>query len=111
MRRVERVSAVLKQELALMIDKILNERFGIVTLTEVELQSDLKQAKVYVTCFDTKMEKQVIKTLEERRQEIQLGLGRRLKMKFTPKLIFLIDEGLENVNKVESLLRKVKKDN
>lgn len=109
MRRVQQVAKVLKKELASLIYKTLDNQFGIVTLTNIEVQPDLKEAKGYISCFERSFQKEVLKILNEQTKEFQHILGRRLKMKFTPKIIFLSDRSLENVAKVEQLLWEINK--
>lgn len=107
MRRVQQVAAVLKKELAPLTQEVLDKQFGIATLVNVSVQPDLKEAKVYVSCLDAAFEKKVLKKLNDHAKSFQHALGRRLRMKFTPKLTFLSDQGLENVAKVEELLEKI----
>lgn len=101
------MAALLKKELAPLIEENLDKNLGIVTLTDVELQPDFKEAKVYISCFEDLNEKKVLRSLEEKAKEFQHILGRRLRMKFTPKITFVIDSGLENVGKVEKLLEEI----
>lgn len=109
MRRVQQVAAVLKKELAPQICRELDENLGLVTVTDVEVQADLKEAKVYIGCFPKTQEKEVFKILEAKTRDFQHFLGQRLRMKFTPKLIFVPDTGLENVRRVEQTLLELKK--
>lgn len=109
MRRTEQVASVLIKELAPLIDEKLGEQFGIVTLVDALVTPDLKEAKVYVSCFDKNNEKQVLRVLEKTTPVFQKHLGKRLKMKFTPKISFYLDNSLENVIKVEQLLDDVSK--
>ncbi|MFA6493209.1 MAG: 30S ribosome-binding factor RbfA [Patescibacteria group bacterium] len=110
MRRTQQVAAVLRKELAPLVDEILGQQFGIVTLVDVIIQPDLKEAKVYISCLDKSVGKPVLKVLEKRAKGLQHVLGKRMRMKFTPKLTFLLDRSLENVIKVEELLDVVGKD-
>lgn len=109
MRRVQQVAAVLKKELALLADKAIDKNFGIVTLTGVDVQPDLKEAKAYVSCFEQNSEKEVLKILNAKANEFQHIMGRRLRMKFTPRIKFLLDRGIENVDKVERLFEEIDK--
>ena len=108
MRRVQQVAVVLKKELAPLIREALDNKFGIVTLIDVIVQPDLKEAKVYISCLDLTSEKEVLKVLNLKTKQFQHILGRRLRMKFTPRLTFVRDDSLENVVKVEELLVEIK---
>lgn len=109
MRRIEQVAKALKKELAPRVEELLGQKYGIVTLTDVKVQSDLKEAHVYVSCLDSKMEKKILQVLEKSAKDFQHFLGRRLQMRYTPKIIFRVDKGYENVDKVERLLSKIDK--
>lgn len=108
MRRLSQVAEVIKQELAPLIQNELPVEFGLVTLTDVEVQDDLKQAKIYVSCFEGDFDK-LLKVLEKNRSKFQKNLNRRLKMKYTPKIQFIPDKGFQNVCRVEDLLDKIQK--
>lgn len=107
MRRAQKVAAVLAKELALMITDALDSNFGVVTLTHADVQADLKEAKIYISCLEPKFEEKAIKTLTAKTRDFQQVLSKRLKMKFTPKIIFLVDSGWEEVDKIGRLLAKV----
>lgn len=108
-RRVEKVAKLLKQQMAIMVLETLPEEMGIVTVTDVEVSSDIKNATVFISCFDKTYEKDVKKRLEENSKEFQMILGRNLKMRYTPKLNFKIDQGLEKINRVEEILEEIEK--
>jgi len=108
-RRVQRVAKLLKQQLAIMVRVTLPEEVGIVTVTDVEVSSDIKNATVFISCFDKTYEKEVKKHLEENSKEFQRILGKNFQMRYTPKLNFKIDQGLEKINRVEELLKEIKK--
>lgn len=108
MRRVEQVAEVCQHELAGLIYKDLDNNYGLVTLTNFEVTSDFKDAKAYISCFDQTYQDKVLKLLNQLALKYQHILGRSLKMKFTPKIKFLPETGLDNVTKVEQLLNKVK---
>ena len=109
MRRVQQVAAFLQKKLALLVDETLDKDLGIVSITYVDVQPDLKSARVYISCLNRNSEKKVLKKLEDNAKEFQHILGRHLKTKFTPKITFLADRGVENVAKIEQLLEKIKK--
>ena len=57
-QRVQRVSDLLQRELALILQNELTDpRLDFLTITEVDLSPDLKQAKVYVRCLSKSAEK------------------------------------------------------
>lgn len=106
-RRVERVAALLKRELSKLTYEALPEDLGMATITEVFLSSDLKEAKVYVSCLKENSQKEIIKKLQAKAKDFQRILGRNLRMRYTPKIIFKVDQGLDEVRKIDELLKQI----
>jgi len=99
----------LKREISQLMHETLAENFGLVTLTDIRVAPDFKEATCYITVFDKANEKRVLVELEEKALEYQKFLGRKLRMKFTPKISFKIDNYNEEIDKVEKLLKEVDK--
>ncbi|OGD57320.1 ribosome-binding factor A [Candidatus Berkelbacteria bacterium RBG_13_40_8] len=108
-RRVQGVSALLKREISMLMHEMLAEEFGLVTLTDIKVTADFKEATVYITVLDKEKEEQVLGRLEEETPEYQKTLGRKLRMKFTPKIRFEIDSCHEKLANVEKLLKEIDK--
>lgn len=106
-RRVQKVSELLAQQISILILENIPEDLGLVTVTAVNTNADLKDASVFVSCLDKSSNQAVLKLLLDKAKEFQHVLGRRLSMKFTPRLHFLLDESQEEVNRVEELLEKI----
>lgn len=105
--RQEKVSSQIKREISVLASKHLTEKYGIVTITDVEITADFKDAKVYVSVFDNKKENDVINELEAQAKDFQKILGRKLRMKFTPCLKFIIDRYQSKLDKVDKLFGKI----
>ncbi|MGA2666939.1 MAG: 30S ribosome-binding factor RbfA [Patescibacteria group bacterium] len=108
-RRVEKVSELLRQQLSEQIRLNLPEELGIITVTAVDVNDDLKEANVYISCLNEASQKPVLNILFKKTQKFQQMLGKNLSMKFTPKLHFKIDKGLQKVNRIEELLDEIEK--
>lgn len=102
------MAKLLKRELAPLIDEAIPEDLGMVTLTDVEVQRDFKEAKVYISCFNQSRENDVLKVLDGKLKDFQKILGSRLEMRYTSKISFHLDHSLKNVDKVEHLLNVIK---
>lgn len=107
-RRVQKVAELLRELLAELIKENLSEELGLVTLTAVNVSNDLKEATVYISCYDKSSEEEVLRTLEQQTRGFQRQLGRQLVMKFTPRLTFKIEQGLEKINRIEEILNEIK---
>ncbi len=108
-RRVQEVSALLKREISQLCHETLAENFGLVTLTDIKVTADFKEATVFISCFEKEKEEEVLAKLEEVKPEYQRVLGRKLRMKFTPKISFKIDNYTRELDKVEKLLKEIDK--
>ena len=105
--RKEKVSSILKREISELIRKNLAEKYGLVTLTDIDLTNDFREAKVYIIVHQIKDEHEVLLLLFNKNIEFQRILGKKLKMKFTPRLNFIIDKNLEKIEKIDRLLEEI----
>lgn len=81
---------------------------GAITITEVRISPDLKQATVYAMPLGGRNVEAVIEALNANAYAFQADIGRQVKMKFTPRLTFVEDETFANVDKIDNLLRSVR---
>jgi ribosome-binding factor A len=87
------------------------EEYGLMTVTEVRMSPDLKIAKVYVSVFgDAERKKKTLALLEVEKHFVRAELGHNLRLKFTPSLVFYLDETLDNAMRIENLLHNIHKD-
>ncbi len=83
-----------------------------VTVVEVRISPDLKQAKVYVMPAADQNYPEVIKALNKHASFYRTELGKQMTTKYTPALKFYFDETLDRVSKIEALFNsdRVKQD-
>ena len=107
-RRVERVAALIRNEVSqLLINGIRDERIhlGMITITNVEVSGDLQHCKIYVSIYSEESKKDdVISCLNSARGFLRGELGRNLKLRRAPELVFLLDRGIEKGISVLNLL-------
>jgi ribosome-binding factor A len=101
----------MKKELGdILITKIKDPRVGFVTITDVEVTGDLQQATVYISVLGDEKEKQdSLLGLSKAKGFIRSEIGRRIRLRKTPELIFEFDEALERGNRIETILRDLNK--
>ncbi len=108
-RRTERLAEEIREEVALLIASELKDpRIGFVTVTRVEVTPDLRTARIYVGVLGT--EKQRTTSLAGLKQGagfLRRALGRTLRLRYTPELVFQYDEGLEASDRVAKLLAEI----
>jgi thiamine biosynthesis lipoprotein len=109
--RSERLAAELRQELAEMIEnELADPRLGSVTVTSVQLSGDGKTARVLVTPAGPEVEERSsLGALEHARGFLRRELASRLQLRYTPDLVFAIDHGPQNAQRVETLLDRLHK--
>jgi len=83
-----------------------------VSVTEVRLTPDLRQAKAYVKPLLGGDEAEVLTALRRNTAYLQREVAQRLGLKFAPKLHFLADESFEEADRIDQLLAnpRVKRD-
>lgn len=110
--RIKRVETLIKHEISnILLHEISDPRMGFVTITKVEVSKDIKFAKVYYSVFGT--EDQIKKTGEGLRSAtgyIKKIIGQRLELRFTPQIIFLLDDSVSKSMKMDRLLEDLKKE-
>lgn len=105
--RAERVGEQIKKELSLLLQTELKDpRIGFVTVTAVEATGDLSQAKVFLSVLgDDSKKEETLLALEKAKGFIRSELGKRIRLRHTPELIFKFDSSIEYGNRIESLIR------
>src|SRR4051812_9816632 len=102
--RPQRMADLLREEIAsFLVSGVKNDRIGFVTITEVRMTADLQTARVYYTAYgDERQQTQSADGLEESSHKIRAHLGKVLRMRYTPRLEFFVDKGLEHSYKIQS---------
>ena len=77
-----------------------------VSVTEVRMSPDLRNAKVYVKAAAGQDEGPMIKALQVNTAFFQREVAQRLGLKFAPKLRFLADESFDEAGRIEQLLHR-----
>jgi len=113
--RLVRVNELLKREIA---EDIYRNFAGSdfdaasVTVTRVECAADLRDAKVFISIFGHEDARdRMISYLNRHRQEIIRLMIKRVKLKYTPRLHFILDESIEGGDHILSLLAEMERDN
>ena len=109
--RVERMEDLIRKEVAqYLLEGVKDPRIGFVTITRVEMTKDLENAKIYFSVYGSEKEKnETIEALEEDTKRVRHHLGTVLKIRHTPRVQFVVDEGLEASLRVNELLSQTKK--
>ena len=108
-RRVQRVEKELRQIVAeYLLTRFKDPLPQGISVTRVDVAGDLRSAKVYIRFMNSEdPQEEALVALQKWAPEIQKHISRQLRMKFCPRLQFLKDEFLDNVLRVERLLKDV----
>jgi len=108
-KRSVRVGDQMKQEIAdILMKKIKDPRIGFVTVTDVDLSDDLRNAKVFVSIYGgDKIE--TLKGLKSAAPFIRSELGRRMTMRCVPEILFRYDSTVEQGAHIMELLHEIEK--
>jgi len=110
-RRVARVAEMIRREVSQMLfSDIKDERVGtgMVSVTNVNVSGDLQHAKVFVSIYGTEDAKaQTMEGLQAATSYVRRELGRRMRLRRTPEIIFLEDRGLEEGTRIISLINQI----
>ncbi len=110
-RRVERMAALIRREVSeLLINGIKDERVhqGMVSVTHADVAGDLQHCRIFVSVLGSEEDRQSVLTgLQAAAPYVKGELGRRLKMRRTPEVVFLLDKGLERGTTVLGLLGRL----
>jgi ribosome-binding factor A len=110
-RRTFRVKELLKHEVAECIRRELSiEEVGLLTVNDVGVSGDLRSATVFLGFVGTAdQRKRAPVKLAERAKLIQMMVGGAVRLKFTPELRFLIDDSIQEGNRVLAILAELEK--
>jgi len=108
--RTDRIKKLLHREIAVLVSKLKDPRARFVTITEVKVSSDLRNAKVYYTVIDKNDIENVESMFESATGYIKSQIAKKLNLKNAIDVKFEYDRFLENASRVLFLLDKIKED-
>ena len=79
-----------------------------ITVTEVRMSPDLKNARAYVIPLGGKDTENTVNILTKFSYLIRKALSKKIDMKFLPKVSFVSDESFDYAEKIEKLIQKNK---
>jgi len=105
-QRVDRVKHLLQQEISQILQfELKDPRIQSVTVTDVRLTADLRNAKVLITSLiKPEQPEDLLQALHRATGYIRGELGRRITLKHIPSLEFLFDDSYEKQERILDLL-------
>ena len=91
--RSDRLASQIQRELASLVRNNLKDpRLSAPTILEVQVSKDLSQARVFFSVLDTDDAEQSLRALRHASGYLQREVGKVLKSRITPKLVFIYDD-------------------
>ena len=106
--RIEKVNALLEQEISKIILRDFDFTGVMVTLTHVDATANLIEAKAYISVLPEYKTDNVVNTLNKGVYSVQQKINKTLNMRPIPKIIFVKDRQIAEAAKIEKLLEKIK---
>jgi ribosome-binding factor A len=112
MDRIRRVNEVVKRELGDLFERMIcSDMDALITITAVNTTADLRSAHVHVSVFGSDEQKYSAMALIHRNRKVmQSLLSRHVKLKYTPKLYFELDDTPERADRIMRLLDDLKQE-
>ena len=79
-----------------------------ITVTEVRMSPDLKNARAYVIPLGGKESEETVHVLTKFSHLIRKALSKKIEMKFLPRVSFVSDKSFDYAEKIEKLIQKNK---
>ena len=79
-----------------------------ITVTEVRMSPDLKNARAYVIPLGGKDSEKTVSILTEFSSRIRKALSKKVEMKFLPRVSFVSDKSFDYAEKIEKLIKQNK---
>jgi len=107
--RIERINQLIREKVAEILLRDIFIKGALITVQEVDTSKDLNHAKIKVSVMPFFESVKVMKILEKQAPIIQAKLNSAVRMKFVPRIKFIIDRSEEKAGKVEEILKSIKK--
>ena len=108
--RNERVRKTLMKEISdILLKDIKDPKIsGLISITDVEVSHDNSYAKVFYSILaDTDKKEEIIEAIKKNTPKIRYEVGKRVRLRLTPELNFILDESLERGARISETRAKV----
>ena len=113
-KRQKQIAGLINEDLAGIFQRLGSNIIdgAMVSISSVKITPDLLEARVYLSIFNAKDNRLVLKKIEERAWEIKKELVAKVKhqLRRIPEIKYFLDDTLDHVFKMEELFRKIKKE-
>ena len=94
--RIGRINEEIQRELAELLRNLKDPRVQtMISITRVDTTPDLRYSKIYVSVLEEARQKEAVKGLKSAGGWLRRELGSRLQLRYTPELVFELDDSLK----------------
>lgn len=111
--RTSRISEEIKRELAsIILNELKDPRIPkMVSIVALNVTKDLRYAKVYISVYGSEEEKKnALEGLRSASGFLRKEIGGRIQLRYTPELVFELDNSIEHGAHISGILNKLKND-
>ena len=106
--RIGRINEEIQRELADLLRTLKDPRVqAMISVTRVETTGDLRYAKVYISVLEKERSRDVLKGLKSAGGFLRREIGNRLQLRYTPELVFELDDSIEHGAHIFDLIAKL----
>lgn len=104
-KRTQRIADLIQTTLAEILQReVKDARFGMVTITGVEVAHDLSFAKVFVSVWEEDKADEIIRALNNAAKYIRYALANAVELRVTPQLKFIYDDSIVRGDRISHLI-------
>lgn len=106
--RTSRVGEAIKEVLAMILEKnVADPRLHMITLTDVDVSSDLRHARVYYSVLGGRRRRlECEQALASAKGYLRTSVAKTLSIKCTPELTFYTDSSIETGERIDTLINR-----
>lgn len=105
MSRIDQVNSLLREELALALNRHLIIDGCLITVTDVQCTTDLNEAKIYVSVLPEKFAGTALRKLRNISGSLAHDLRKRLKFHRVPIFVWLFDERPSHATEIDQVIK------
>jgi ribosome-binding factor A len=109
-KRVERLNSLLKEVISEVVRKDVRNPHvaNLITITRVEISSDIKHAKVFISVIGTEQEKNdSLEALQSAAGFIAVHASKKVVLRYFPVLTFKLDTSVDKHLRIDELLHQI----
>jgi ribosome-binding factor A len=108
--RVERVREAVKEILALEVERLKDPGLGFVTITEVTMSRDLRNARVYYTVLgEDVVRASTADAMKRAAGHLRAAVAKQVRLRYVPQIEFLEDPVPERTRRLDTLIAEIHK--